>query len=414
MAPEPTKPAYPLVIFHLVCGVDPLDKRSNCPLVFSIKKDGPDQTIFVFPVDQQPLRNHTLLAGLQSISSAVGLIKQRKKYRNIAVKLTKELYETYYDEVGNAWFRNELLEDITSYNNMYCEEEENIPAAPPQPQQQKSLQTITKDAVITHFDGEKPNANSWILEYERECNRLALSETNRCLAFRLFLDDLAKEWHQTTYKQIGVATWVEWRTKFLEYYGTKGLDDNVYAINYKYLGGSLNQYVTHKLALLSDVDVPMCEALKVLLVIAGLPENIRTKLEKEKAKTISDIMPKIHQLDKNNKNNSNNNISNGKNSTKKTENKNYPNTNNNSNNNAGTSQNRNNNTAPYRNPNHKPCSFCEKVNRPGRFHAEADCRTKLRPDYSFLVSKHATNKNVRMVNNTEMEELLNKEQETKN
>lgn len=84
----------------------------------------------------------------------------------------------YYDEEGNTRFQNEFLEDQESYNTFYEEEEFK---APVMSSQQKSLQSVTKDAVIDHFDGAKPNPRKWISEFEKECNRLQIAEINRCI-----------------------------------------------------------------------------------------------------------------------------------------------------------------------------------------------------------------------------------------
>jgi hypothetical protein len=410
--------SYPRVTFHLVCGVDPTDTRNNCQLVYSIKTEG-DKTIFVFPKELQPIRNHPLLYSFPAIISAVGCIKQRNKYRNVTVAPSKELYDLYFDEVGNARFHNIILEDEQSFNLSLEEDDESELVAAPA--QQKSLQSVTKDAVINHFDGVKSNPNKWIYEFEMECNRLQIAERNRCVAMRLFMDDLAKEWYSATYKTIGISTWAEWKKTFIDDFGTKSFNENIYAVNYRFLGGSLSQYVIHKRSLLADVDIELNEDVKILLIIAGMPDNIRAKLEKNKIKRMSDLMAKINEMDRapppqNNgsSNNSNGNGNSGRNNWRKTENKNSSSNGNNSGNSGNGNRYNNNANTPYRNPNYKPCGHCEKVNRPGRFHAETECLTKLRPDYNLLVSKYAKNKNVRMVNNTEMEDLLNNENETKN
>jgi hypothetical protein len=57
----------------------------------------------------------------------------------------------------------------------------------------------------------------------------------------------------------------------------------------------------------------------------------------------------------------------------------------------------------------------EKIGKPGRFHPEAECKTKLNSNYKFAPNKSGNaEKNIKIINNTELEELLNKEIDSKN
>lgn len=63
------------------------------------------------------------------------------------------------------------------------------------------------------------------------------------------------------------------------------------------------------------------------------------------------------------------------------------------------------------NQDHKPCRFCERIGKPGRFHPEAECKTRLNPQpgKNYTNANKSTNidKNFKVTNNTEIEDALN-------
>lgn len=75
-----------------------------------------------------------------------------------------------------------------------------------------------------------------------------------------------------------------------------------------------------------------------------------------------------------------------------------------------------------RNPKFKPCPYCEKHGKPGRYHPEAECLLKAR----FTQGKgntatgnantvnNSVEKSFKYANNTELEEILNRELNPKN
>jgi len=83
---------------------------------------------------------------------------------------------------------------------------------------------------------------------------------------------------------------------------------------------------------------------------------------------------------------------------------------------VGKNNTSNNGPSKKFNPNYKPCSFSEKIGKPGWYHPESKCKTRLYPPMrQFLNTKSPVGeKNIRSTNNTKMEELLNKESDSKN
>lgn len=183
------------VKFHIVYGADSADKKTSIPLVYSIQIED----IFVFPWEFQPLRIHSELLKFSAIAAVARTLKTREKYRKIIVPLTNEQQKEYFDKDGNARFNGEYLEDLQSAKNVPAQNNDvSNPFG--------SLQTITKDAVIVQFNGSSPNATTWINTFEKECDRLLIDVPNRCIALRLFLDSIAKDWYQTTFILLGAAT----------------------------------------------------------------------------------------------------------------------------------------------------------------------------------------------------------------
>lgn len=197
-------------MFHLVCRPDPNDKKTNITLVTSIKREGSTDT-FIFPIDLQPLRMHKELTKSLTIAVVSRNLTQRHKYGNIALTATKELLDAYYDQDGNARFGHDYLEGLTSSQITETQAE-----AGDQNTKHRSLQSVTKDAVIVNFNGSKPNATTWIANFERECDRLQITPQNRYVALRLFLEGIACEWYRTTYTLIGTATRAEWKLTFCD------------------------------------------------------------------------------------------------------------------------------------------------------------------------------------------------------
>lgn len=213
-----------------------------------------------------------------------------------------------------------------------------------------------------------------------------------CPSFVLKWRRQAKDWYATTFHMISTSTWDAWRKFFTEYFATNGWAEPVYTVNYKFIGGSFNECVIRKLKLLSDVNPALPENWRILLVVAGVPVDSSYKIDKDKCTSVSDLISKINQLD-------------GMPGTNKSLSK-------------DVDKNNTNNNGPSKkfNPKYKPCSFCEKIGKPGRYHPESECKTRLNPPTrKFSNTKSSSGeKNIKLTNNAEMEKLLNEEANSKN
>lgn len=241
------------VKYVIMLGPDLTVQKTIISLVYSMKPMDSDyeDIAYAFPSEYQPLRNHTRLIKCTMISSLIKSIKTRGQYRTIMITMTNELRTVYFDEEGNVRYAGIYLEEIKPLKPT-AKEIAEIPTPPPM---MKTLQLITKEAIIDKFDGNIPNAETWIRNFEKECARLKIPKEEYCVMLRLFLEDLAKDWYQTKFTLHGTATWKNWKHSFTVHFCTKGWTNCTYAFNYKFIRGSISEYVIKKLKLLPPKSI---------------------------------------------------------------------------------------------------------------------------------------------------------------
>lgn len=368
------------VKFYFCAGADPINSKTTISLVKSIQIEN-SEDVFVFPPEWQPLKLHTELIKIPIIAKVVKNLKKRGDYRQCVVTLSEDVKPIYFDEEGNPRYGEVYLEDSSPPEFMIDSNFRTQSAESMVNQKKQSLQSVTKDAVIEKFNGRTPNPNTWIQNLERECQRLEIPTERNCEVLRLFIEGIAVEWYQTIWTLSGIANWQTWRESFLDYFGSRGWTESSFAYNFRYVSGSFSSYVIKKLSLLANCDPELSDNSRIMIVVAGLPSFLYDKLERDKMKTVSDLIKKINQLDRPQTKTSKNNNSND------------------------------NNSERIRNPNFKACSYCAKIGKPGRYHPESVCKTKqfgLEPKRSFT-NNNSSDKNIKISNNTELEELLNEE-----
>jgi hypothetical protein len=214
----------------------------------------------------------------------------------------------------------------------------------------------------------------------------------------LFLDGTALDWYDTNHILLEDTTWQSWRKDFDENFATKGWMQSKYAVNYKYMGGSISEYTRKKLKFLAEENKSLPEEWRILLIIAGLPDHISNKIKRSKIKTVNELVIEVNQLDKPSPSNlQQKHLT--KNNKKETI-----------------------NNAPEKPPfqsEFRPCRNCEKAGKPGRFHPEAKCTLKQQTQQTRIFTNitpktNNTDRNFRVTNNTEIEEALNKDDVPKN
>lgn len=202
---------------------------------------------------------------------------------------------------------------------------------------------------------------------------------------RLFLEEGAKEWYSSSLRKLSLSEWSDWSTSFLLVYADKSWTNVRFAYHYKYINGSLIDYALKKERLILEMESSMSNISRINLIVMGLPFNIQDKLDKEEINSTDLLFNRIRMYDT------------GYNKQKREDKMKY-----NSNNitTIGKSNVEKKFTTvskPFYEK--KPCSMCEALNKPERYHPCYLCRNKQQ----YIEMKKV---NVAEVNQTEIDELL--------
>jgi hypothetical protein len=117
----------------------------------------------------------------------------------------------------------------------------------------------------------------------------------------------------------------------------------MYAISFKYKGGSLMEYAMRKERLLLDMDKHIGVKSLVMLIAAGLPEFVRNKIDREKCESSTGLLHEIRKCESM--------VSKNSFIKKKDENQ--------------------DNKKKFEEK--KPCKICEKFDKGTRYHREESC-----------------------------------------
>lgn len=356
-----------------------------------------DET-YIFPPELQHSSSHPELCGLPIVKSALKQLTKRNQYRQIRITLPIEIASLYFDTENNVCFKNNYLEEYDSEYDTApqssftaAKSSNNTPAAVTQ---KKSLHSLAKDMVLEKFTGKNQNIVSWLNIFESECKRLEIGIGKYSEILRLFLEESGIDWYSLSLKVMSLNDpWDTWKKSMIEAFGDRGWSDISYAFSYRYLTGTLNEYTLKKLNLLLDVEPTMSVKTRICLVALGLPPFIRDRLHQKNIETQNALISEINQLESLIKPKSNKSVNPGNPSVPK-------------------------NINPRKNT-YKPCSICEKMGYPGRYHLEATCwnnpgNKPQNKNERYEKNDKNSNKNVKLANNAVLEEELNTERNQKN
>ena len=155
---------------------------------------------------------------------------------------------------------------------------------------EESLREVEQKFLINIFNG-KQEASTWINVFEKECIRFKIFDgTTRVEVLKLFIDGNVKEWYSANLMKLSLSDWETWKKSFLLIYGKKTWSSIRTAFNYKYLFGSLIDFVLKKERLLFDADNRIPELFRIYQIVYSLPLEIQNKLERDKINTIDDLV----------------------------------------------------------------------------------------------------------------------------
>ena len=279
----------------LACEASTADSKTSVRNVkrFQVLPNGP---IYKIPTEFQLINFHPELTKIPTIARGLQQLTKRGAVRNLNVTLDEETTLIYFDEEENPQFKDMYLEE-------YVAPTTPIPSVPapagPISIEKKAPRSIAKDFVLEKFTGKSQNAASWIAQFESECIRCELTTDAYAEMLRLFLEgQLTTDWFHITLKDYGLALrWGEWKEKFLEDFSNKGWSDVVYAFNYSYSKGSLAEYALKKLRLLLECDPSLKPISRINLIVTGLPDRVRNRLDRQELESTSDLVSALKSLE---------------------------------------------------------------------------------------------------------------------
>lgn len=146
------------------------------------------------------------------------------------------------------------------------------------------------------FNG-KQEASAWISSFEKECIRFKILDGSiRIEALKLFIDGNVKDWYSSNLIKLPLTDWETWKKSFLLVYGKKNWTVIRKAFNYKYVFGSMIDFVLKKELLLLEADKNMPEIYRIYQIVYNLPLEIQDKIDREKIETIADLIRELKKF----------------------------------------------------------------------------------------------------------------------
>uniref|UniRef100_A0A6P7HHF1 Uncharacterized protein LOC114348786 n=1 Tax=Diabrotica virgifera virgifera TaxID=50390 RepID=A0A6P7HHF1_DIAVI len=282
------------------------DGKTNMMCITSIGT--PDGKTFLLPDEFQPANLHKEVCKTQVYARIKNSIKKRNKSRKVWITLTEELSKIYLDEDENLYFENQYLEELTESDSEPTSDVqvdtiqkllEKLMENKEQTSEIQNLSKIAKDFMIEKFDGKNINANQWLSEFERECERcLILEEKKKIEILKFFLEKASIDWYSCMILKFTVESdWEDWKNNFCETFGSKGWSQIRYAHTFKYQTGSLLEYAIKKEKLLLQVSKSIDTSTLIDLIAIGLPNNVADKIDREILQGTQDLYNEIGKLE---------------------------------------------------------------------------------------------------------------------
>lgn len=288
------------------------DPKSNTIIIKTITDENGKK--FYIPQCYQSYKLHPELAKLPEFKKVTKTLQKRGQCRNVWIRLDDEILKLYKDESENMAIKDFLLQDIPiSEQNKpstapakqvdetlmkllekLCEKEETAKES-----NSKNLKKVCEKFVLNKFEEKKINANQWLQTYESECNRMGIkSNVEKIEALRLFLDDAGKDWFNSMLIRHTLdSEWKTWKDNFLQTFADKGWSSAIYALNYKYLTGSILEYALKKERLLLESNKNIDNRTLVDLIANGLPTFVRNKIDRQDTKIPVELFNELRKYE---------------------------------------------------------------------------------------------------------------------
>ncbi len=296
---------------------------------------------------------------------------------------------TYVDEGGNFVINGFILE----------EKVENISstAVKPEIEEKTNLyKKFEKLIQIEKFNNRAQNPRLWFKEFEKECERHKIPESSeRVDALCFFVSEGAMDWYKSAKLRLEIDNWEDWRNEFIESFCDRGWSLTSTALNYRYLGGSLVDYMMRKERLLIESDPGLPNQSRLNVIMASIPANLHDRFDHDRVKDIKSLLSIAGRVDVRRNEDKQNNIS--------------------SSGSQGNKPTKQTSTCSSTSSDRKCCPVCQALGWSGRFHPIESCRNISKGNVNANInSSFKKNDGVKMVNNAEVENLLNTQIDQKN
>lgn len=158
---------------------------------------------------------------------------------------------------------------------------------------------IAKEFMIGNFDGKNLNAQQWIQEFEKECERCMVIEDRRMIEIlEFFLEKAGADWYSCMILKLTVESeWNKWEKSFCKTFASKGWSLIRYALAFKYQAGPLLHCALKEDKLSLEMRKSIDTQTLIDLIAVGLPNYVSDKINRETLHKIEDLYNEIGKLE---------------------------------------------------------------------------------------------------------------------
>lgn len=266
-----------------------------------------DKTIwYVVPEIFKNINKHKELKKFSSVNNAIKSITKLDGYRKIAVKINEEMKNFYWDEDGNFCIKEIYLEEYIEKEVSHGErkEENTLLLKKIEELEEKlkvsnqiNLNEIEKKFLLEKFEGNQ-DAKRWLEAFEKECDRYHVTSNElKIEILKLFISGNVKDWYQANVIKLKISDWEKWKESFLLNFKRNNWVTIRTAFNFRYMKGSIMDYLIKKERLLLEADGKLPEMTRIYLIVYGLPIPLQEKLDREKILNMKDLIDELKKYD---------------------------------------------------------------------------------------------------------------------
>lgn len=254
-------------------------------------------TWYSIPEEERNLEKHMLIKENKNVQNSLKTISKIGGFRKLGINFSKEMNIFYCDDEGNFSNYDELEEENKTkseikHNNVLLKKIEELEKKIEE-QTQPNVSDIKNKFLLETFNG-KQEAKSWIQNFEKECRRFNINSNERKIEIlKQFLEGNPLEWYQANVIKLKLSEWEPWIDSFLLTFKKLDWSSIRTAFSFKYIYGSIMEYVIKKERLLLEADKNFPELARIYQIIYGLPIPIQELLDREKIRDINSLITEL-------------------------------------------------------------------------------------------------------------------------